>query len=75
MYSIEYVNSLLEEIELLKMQKKELIKGGKILRNKYNDLKEYINRINNCFTQNPGNVDGMILDEINDILTEYEKEF
>jgi hypothetical protein len=40
MYSSEYVNSLIEEIELLKRQKQELIKGGEILRNKYNKLKE-----------------------------------
>jgi hypothetical protein len=40
MYSSEYVNSLIEEIELLKRQKQEFIKGGEILRNKYNKLKE-----------------------------------
>jgi chromosome segregation ATPase len=40
MYSSEYVNSLIEENELLKRQKQELIKGGEILRNKFDELNE-----------------------------------
>lgn len=47
MYSSEYVNSLIEENELLKRQKQELIKGGEILRNKYNQLQSMLDEDNN----------------------------
>jgi hypothetical protein len=47
MYSSEYVNHLLEEIELLKRQKQELIKGGEIVRNKYNQLQTMLDEDNN----------------------------